>query len=174
MSYDQEVGWGSEVGNWAANEKGLESLSLDLNRSLSHITQMSKMKKNLWCTLTGVLFVLAVTLLPVDSLIAQDEAEAVSDGEPAAAVLAAIDSGDTAWMIVATALVLFMTFPGLALFYGGLVRSKNILSILVQCFAVGCLMSILWLIYGYSLAANGDGNFFGDFGKMFLKGVGVE
>ena len=58
-----------------------------------------------------------------------------------------------------TALVLFMTFPGLALFYGGLVRAKNILSILVQCFAVGCLMTILWLVYGYTLAY-GEGNAF--------------
>ena len=143
---------------------------------------MSKMKKNLSCALASVLFVLAATLLPVESMIAQDGAEAASGAETPAEVeappteetVAPIDSGDTAWMIVATALVLFMTFPGLALFYGGLVRSKNILSILVQCFAIGCLMSILWLIYGYSLATNGDGNYFGDFGKLFLKGVGVD
>ena len=77
-------------------------------------------------------------------------------------------------MIVATALVLFMTFPGLALFYGGLVRAKNILSILVQCFAVGCLMSILWLAYGYTLAY-GEGNaFIGNLDKIFLQGVGVN
>ncbi len=142
---------------------------------------MSIMKRNLSCALASVLFVLAATLLPVESMIAQDGAEAASATEPPAEVEAppaeeesALDSGDTAWMIVATALVLFMTFPGLALFYGGLVRAKNILSILVQCFAIGCLMSILWLIYGYSLAANGDGNFFGDFGKAFLSTVGVD
>jgi len=85
-----------------------------------------------------------------------------------------INSGDTAWMIVATALVLFMTIPGLSLFYGGLVRAKNVLSILVQCFAITCLMSILWLIFGYSLAYSGDGNLFGNFDKIFLKGVGVD
>ncbi|MDP7048177.1 MAG: ammonium transporter [Verrucomicrobiota bacterium] len=77
-------------------------------------------------------------------------------------------------MIVATVLVLFMTIPGLSLFYGGLVRAKNILSILVQCFAITCLMTILWLIYGYTLAY-GEGNaFIGDFSKLFLKGVGVD
>ena len=77
-------------------------------------------------------------------------------------------------MIVATVLVLFMTIPGLSLFYGGLVRAKNILSILVQCFAITCLMTILWLVYGYSLAY-GEGNaYIGDFSKVFLKGVGVD
>ena len=65
------------------------------------------------------------------------------------------DSGDTAWMIVATALVLLMTIPGLSLFYGGLTRKKNVLSVLVQCFAIACLMSILWVFYGYSLAFGG-------------------
>ncbi len=116
-------------------------------------------KKTLFGTLTGVFLMLAATLLPVESLMA-------AEGE--------INSGDTAWMIVATALVLFMTIPGLSLFYGGLVRAKNVLSILVQCFAITCLMSILWLIFGYSLAYSGDGNMFGDFGKIFLKGVGVD
>ena len=85
-----------------------------------------------------------------------------------------LNSGDTAWILTSTALVLFMTLPGLALFYGGLVRAKNILSILVQCFAITCLMTILWLIYGYTLAY-GEGNaFIGDFSKLFLKGVGVD
>ena len=141
------------------------------------------MKRPLFGALASVLFVLAATLLPVESLTAQTDApstDAASQTEAVAETPAepeeesVLDSGDTAWMIVATALVLFMTFPGLALFYGGLVRSKNILSILVQCFAIGCLMSILWLIYGYSLATNGDGNYFGDFGKLFLKGVSVD
>jgi len=120
---------------------------------------MSMKKKSLFGTLTSVLFVLAATLLPVESLMA-------AEGE--------INSGDTAWMIVATALVLFMTIPGLSLFYGGLVRAKNVLSILVQCFAITCLMSILWLIFGYSMASTGDGNLFGSFDKIFLKGVGVD
>ena len=89
---------------------------------------------------------------------------------------ATLDSGDTAWMIVATALVLFMTLPGLALFYGGLVRSKNILSVLVQCFAICCVMTLLWVIYGYSLAfTDGGANLFiGGFDKLFLSGIGVD
>ena len=131
------------------------------------------MKKNpLFGTLASVLFVLAATLLPVESLMAQD---AAAEAAPAAAEEAAtLNSGDTAWMIVATVLVLLMTIPGLSLFYGGLVRAKNILSILVQCFAITCLMTILWLIYGYTLAY-GEGNaFIGDFSKLFLKGVGVD
>ena len=133
---------------------------------------MSMMKNHLFGTLASVLFVLAVTLLPVESLMAQ---EAAAEAAPAAAEEeATLNSGDTAWMIVATVLVLFMTIPGLSLFYGGLVRAKNILSILVQCFAITCLMTILWLIYGYTLAY-GEGNaFIGDFSKLFLKGVGVD
>ena len=133
---------------------------------------MSMKKTPLFGTLTSVLFVLAVTLLPVESVMAQ---EAAAEAAPAAAEEeATLNSGDTAWMIVATVLVLFMTIPGLSLFYGGLVRAKNILSILVQCFAITCLMTILWLIYGYTLAY-GEGNaFIGDFSKLFLKGVGVD
>ena len=77
-------------------------------------------------------------------------------------------------MIVATALVLFMTIPGLSLFYGGLSRSKNVLSILVQCFAITCLMTILWTIYGYSLAYTDGNQFIGGWDKLFLKGVGVD
>ncbi|MEL6958039.1 MAG: ammonium transporter [Pseudomonadota bacterium] len=78
---------------------------------------------------------------------------------------------DTAWIIVATALVLFMTLPGLALFYGGLVRARNVLSVFMQCFGIACLMSVLWLAVGYSIAF-GDGNaYWGGLGKMFLNGV---
>ena len=130
-------------------------------------------KKTLFGTLASVLFVLAVTLLPVETLTAQ-EAAAESAPSEVAEETPTLNSGDTAWMIVATVLVLFMTIPGLSLFYGGLVRAKNVLSILVQCFAITCLMTILWLVYGYSLAY-GEGNaFIGDFSKVFLKGVGVD
>jgi len=81
---------------------------------------------------------------------------------------------DTAWIIVATALVLIMTLPGLALFYGGLVRARNVLSVFMQCYAIACLMSILWLVAGYSIAF-GDGNaIWGGLGKMFLAGVTVD
>ena len=142
---------------------------------------MSMKKYPLFGTLASVLFALAVTLLPVESLMAQD---AAAEAAPAAAEEAAtIDSGDTAWMIVATALVLFMTIPGLSLFYGGLARSKNVLSILVQCFAIACLMTILWVIYGYSVAFDTTGmvegttnfnSFFGGFKSAFLSGVNNE
>jgi Amt family ammonium transporter len=94
--------------------------------------------------------------------------------EPAAAAAPVPDKGDTTWMLVATALVVLMTIPGLALFYGGLVRSKNMLSVLMQVLVVFSLMSLLWVIYGYSLAFGGDGAFYGTFDKLFLKGVTTE
>jgi ammonium transporter, Amt family len=81
------------------------------------------------------------------------------------------NKGDTAWMTIATALVIFMTIPGLALFYGGLVRSKNMLSVLMQVFVVSAVIYVLWVIYGYTLAFGGDGKFFGGFDKLFLKGI---
>ena len=93
------------------------------------------------------------------------------------------DSGDTAWMLTSTALVLFMTIPGLALFYGGLVRVQNVLSVLMQCFALTGLITIVWIICGYSLAFNTAGmeagkitltSFVGGLGTMFLKGVGID
>jgi ammonium transporter, Amt family len=95
---------------------------------------------------------------------------------PAAAPAAAPvpNKGDTAWMTVATALVIFMTIPGLALFYGGLVRSKNMLSVLMQVFVVAALIYVLWIVYGYTLAFGGDGRFFGTFDKFLLKGVTPE
>ncbi len=81
---------------------------------------------------------------------------------------------DTAWIITATALVLFMTLPGLALFYGGLVRARNVLSVFMHCYAIACLMSLLWLALGYSIAF-GDGNaIWGGLGKAFLNGVTAD
>jgi len=82
-----------------------------------------------------------------------------------------LNSGDTSWILTSTALVLFMTLPGLALFYGGLVRSKNVLSVLMQCFSIACLISVCWVVYGYSLAFKGDGAFIGDLSAIFLNGV---
>ncbi len=82
-----------------------------------------------------------------------------------------IDSGDTAWMIVATALVLLMTLPGLALLYAGMVRVKNALSVLMQCFAIAALVSVLWVIYGYSLAFDATGTFVGGFSKAFMANI---
>ncbi|HAR31416.1 MAG TPA: ammonia channel protein [Gammaproteobacteria bacterium] len=84
------------------------------------------------------------------------------------------DSGHTAWVLTATALVLFMTIPGLALFYGGLVRSKNVLSILMQCFVITSLMSILWLVAGYSLAFTEGNAFIGGLDKALFAGVGQD
>ena len=85
-----------------------------------------------------------------------------------------LDSGDTAWILTSTALVLFMTLPGLALFYGGLVRVKNILSVLIQCFVIACIVSVIWVIFGYSLAFKGSGAYFGDLSSVFLSGIGRE
>ncbi len=85
-----------------------------------------------------------------------------------------LNSGDTAWMLTATALVLFMTIPGLALFYAGMVRSKNVLSVLMQCFAITSVMTILWVVYGYSIAFGGEGLYWGGLDKMFLKGMTVD
>jgi len=99
------------------------------------------------------------------------------------AFAADIDSGDTAWMLASTALVLFMTLPGLSLFYGGLVRSRNVLSVLMQCFAIAALISILWAVYGYSLAFDTTGmqagvvnlhSFIGGLGNLFLRHVSLD
>ena len=104
--------------------------------------------------------------------LAQDTAaEAVEQVEAAAAT---IDSGDTAWMLTATALVLMMTIPGLALFYGGMVRKMNVLAMLMQSFAITCLVTILWMVAGYSLAFGAGNAFFGDFSNLFLKNIGME
>jgi Amt family ammonium transporter len=81
------------------------------------------------------------------------------------------DKGDTSWMIVATLLVVMMAVPGLGLFYGGMVRSKNMLSVLMQTFTIFCLLGVLWCIYGYSLAFTEGNAFFGGFDKVFLKGI---
>ncbi len=85
-----------------------------------------------------------------------------------------LSAGDTAWMLTATALVLFMTIPGLSLFYAGMVRAKNVLSVLMQCFAITALMTVLWAVYGYSIAFGGEGAFWGGLSKAFLAGVTVD
>ncbi len=85
-----------------------------------------------------------------------------------------LDTGNTAWVLISTALVLMMTIPGLSLFYGGLVRNKNVLSVLMQCFALTCLMSLLWLIVGYSLAFSEGSGFIGGFSKVLFAGVGQD
>ena len=112
-------------------------------------------------------------------------APVAADAAPAAAAPAAapaaeaaptaiketVDKGDVTWMMIATVLVIMMVIPGLALFYGGLVRSKNMLSVLMQVMVVFSLISVLWAVYGYSLAFGGEGLIYGNFDKLFLKGV---
>ena len=102
------------------------------------------------------------------------EAPAAVPAEAAAAPAPVPNKGYTAWMTVATILVILMTIPGLALFYGGLVRSKNMLSVLMQVFVVSSLIYVLWVLYGYSLAFTSSNPFFGTFDKIMLKGVTVE
>ncbi|MDP2091621.1 MAG: ammonium transporter, partial [Pseudohongiella sp.] len=86
-----------------------------------------------------------------------------------------ISGANTAWILTATALVLFMTVPGLSLFYAGLVRSKNVLSILMQCFSIAAVVSILWLVYGYSIAFGpADGGWWGGLSKVFLSGITID
>ncbi|MFY8126472.1 MAG: ammonium transporter [Hydrogenophaga sp.] len=100
------------------------------------------------------------------------------DAAPAAAapeaVKETVDKGDVTWMMISTILVILMVIPGLALFYGGLVRSKNMLSVLMQVMVVFSLISVLWAVYGYSLAFGGEGLIIGNFDKLFLKGVTVD
>ena len=102
---------------------------------------------------------------------------------PSTALAEGLDSGDTAWMLTSTALVLSMTIPGLALFYGGLVRAKNVLSVLMQCFALAGVVTLLWVVWGYSLAFDTTGmeagvinvaSFIGGLDKAFLRGVGID
>jgi len=139
--------------------------------------------------LTGGTFALAQTAAPAATEAAAPVAApaAADAAAPAAAAPAAAEAaapaaapapvpnkGDTAWMTISTALVLFMTLPGLALFYGGLVRSKNMLSVLMQVFVVTALIYVLWAVYGYTLAFGGDGAFFGTFDKLFLKGITAD
>lgn len=98
-------------------------------------------------------------------------AAAAPVAEAAAEAVPTLSAGDTAWMLTSTMLVILMVIPGLALFYGGLVRSKNMLSVLAQVFLIFSLITVLWAIYGYSLAFGGEGKFFAGFDKLFLMGI---
>ncbi len=110
--------------------------------------------------------------------LAQDATETVVETvESVAAAVPAIDSGDTAWMLVSTVLVLLMTIPGVALFYGGMVRKKNVLSTIMQTFAITCLMTIIWFVVGYSIAFTNGGSlnaFMGGFSAFMHNGVGTD
>ena len=120
---------------------------------------------------------LAAGVLASDYAFAQAAAPAAAEAAPAAAAAAPkLDTGDTAWMLTSTALVLMMTIPGLGLFYGGMVRKKNVLATVMQTFAITCLVTVLWMIIGYSLAftEGGMNAYLGGFGKWFLAGVTNE
>ncbi|MBX3675885.1 MAG: ammonium transporter [Rhodocyclaceae bacterium] len=115
-------------------------------------------------------------LAAADAPPAAEAAASVAAATEAAApaVAAAVHKGDVAWMLTATLLVIFMAVPGLALFYGGLVRAKNMLSVLMQVMVVFSLISVLWAVYGYSLAFGGEGLIIAGFDKLFLSGVGIN
>ena len=159
------------------------------------------MKKLLASFVLGLILLSAGTLswaqapAPADTTIAAPVADAAAPApvaapaaeapapaaEPVAAAEAAptapapkLDSGDTAWMLTSTMLVILMVIPGLALFYGGLARSKNMLSVLVQAFVIFAPLTVLWAVYGYSLTFAGEGQFFGGFDKIFLKGIAPD
>jgi Amt family ammonium transporter len=126
------------------------------------------------------LLALLTSLAFAGAALAQDKPAAMPDKPaaeataPAAAAAPAgprVDKGDTTWMMVATSLVILMTIPGLALFYGGMVRAKNTLSVLMQVFVTFCLIAVVWVVYGYSITFTGGGAFFGGFSKLFLTGV---
>jgi len=101
-------------------------------------------------------------------------ATAAAEPEPAAAPAPTPNKGDTAWLLVCTAIVIFMTLPGLGLFYGGLVRSKNMLSVLMQCFMIFSLVTVLWTLYGYSLAFTEGNAYIGGWDRLLMKGLTVE
>ncbi|RKP58783.1 ammonium transporter [Pararobbsia silviterrae] len=102
---------------------------------------------------------------------AASDAAAAAPTAPVSVDSSKINSGDTAWMLTSTALVLFMTIPGLALFYGGMVRKKNVLATLMQSFAITCVVTIVWVVVGYSLAFTPGGAFIGGFSRVFLSGL---
>ena len=133
----------------------------DVMRGLGAALQKVASLKSAWLT-RGMFAALAV--LGPSIAAAQDAAEAAP----------VPDKGDTAWMMVSTLLVIMMAVPGLALFYGGMVRAKNVLSVAMQVFVVFSLLVVLWVIYGYSLAFNGPGSWIGDFSRLFLSGITAD
>jgi Amt family ammonium transporter len=124
-----------------------------------------------------LLLILAMTCTTTLVAHAQQATDAPAVTETAVAAVAAapaFDSGNTAWMITATALVLLMTLPGLALFYGGMVRKKNVLSVLMQVFATACVISLVWMVVGYSLAFTDGNQWIGGLGRSMLSGMSVS
>jgi len=127
--------------------------------------------------LFGVVAALVVAaLFHIDPVFAQDAPEAIAQAAEEAAA-PTLDTGDTAWMLTSTALVLLMTIPGLALFYGGMVRKKNVLSVVMQAFAITCLVTVVWMVAGYSLAFTDGGSlnsYVGGLSKAMMAGIGKE
>ncbi|MDD5057011.1 MAG: ammonium transporter [Sideroxydans sp.] len=124
------------------------------------------------CGLTGTAFAEeAASAATAATATAAVAAPAAAPAAPEAAPAPVPNKGDTAWMLTATLLVIMMSIPGLALFYGGLVRSKNMLSMLMQVFSIFALITVLWAIYGYSIAFTQGNAFFGGFDRLFLKGI---
>jgi ammonium transporter, Amt family len=115
--------------------------------------------------LSGLLFALLLAL----PAFAEDAAPVAAAAGPPK-----IDSGDTAWMLTSTALVLLMTIPGLALFYAGMVRKKNVLATMMQSFAICCMVTIVWMVAGYSIAFTNGGPYMGDFSRVLLSGIGAN
>src|SRR3989440_7780685 len=123
----------------------------------------------------SILSLWALSAMAQTAAPAAPAAGAAAPAAPAAAAAAsAINSGDTAWMLTSTALVLMMTIPGLALFYGGMVRKMNVLATVMQSFAVTCLVTVLWMIVGYSLAFTDGNAFVGGMSRFMLNGMGVD
>ena len=125
----------------------------------------------LFFAMMTVLFGLSMPVYADDAAPAAAVTAAAEPAAPAAAPAPVPNKGDTAWMLVATLLVIMMSIPGLALFYGGLVRSKNMLSVLMQVFTIFALITVLWVIYGYSLAFTQGNAFIGGFDRLFLNGI---
>src|SRR3954463_1798273 len=115
----------------------------------------------------------AAVILLIWTLAALAQTPPAGGGAPPAAP-PKIDSGDTAWMLTSTALVLLMTIPGLALFYGGMVRKMNVLATVMQSFAITCLVTVLWMVVGYSLAFTEGSAYLGGFSRVFLDGMGLD
>jgi Amt family ammonium transporter len=125
------------------------------------------------CGILGMSAPLYAEDAPAEDAVATNAGAAAGSAEAAPAAPVA-DKGDTAWMLISTVLVIVMIVPGLALFYGGMVRTKNMLSMLMKVFATFSLVSVLWVVYGYSVAFTGGGAFFGGLSKLFLSGVTMD
>ena len=132
------------------------------------MNKLSTVLRGVRCPLTGMATLGLILLILLAPVLAQEPTAA------AAAVPVTVDKGDVAWMLTSTLLVLLMTVPGLALFYGGMVRAKNVLSVLIQVMVIFSLIILLWAVYGYSAAFVGGNAFIGSFDKLFLSGVTVE